>query len=136
MECENIIGIKEASGSIDQIGHVLKNRPKDFLVLSGDDAITLPLLALGIDGVISVVANVFPREFSDMVRLGLEGKFDKAREIHFRLLDFTNSLFADGSPAGVKAALEMKKLAGNYLRLPLVPVNNETYKMIQQLIRL
>ena len=135
-ECNNIIGIKEASGSIDQIGQVLRNRPKDFLVLSGDDALTLSLLALGADGVISVVANVFPKEFSDMVRFGLKGDFAKAREIHFRLLNFINSLFADGSPAGVKAALEIKKLAGNFLRLPLVPVNNSTYKLIQQLIKL
>ncbi len=135
-ECKNIIGIKEASGSIDQISQVLKNRPKDFLVLSGDDALTLSLLALGADGVISVVANVFPKEFSDMVRFGLRGDFKKARKIHFRLLDFINSLFADGSPAGVKAALEIKKLAGNHLRLPLVPANDTTYKLIQQLIRL
>lgn len=135
-ECRNIIGIKEASGSIDQISQVLNNRPDDFLVLSGDDALTLSLLALGADGVISVVANVFPKEFSSMVRFGLKGDFKKAREIHFRLLDFMNSLFADGSPAGVKAALEIKKLAGNYLRLPLVPVNDSVYKLIQQLIRL
>jgi len=135
-ECPNIIGIKEASGSIDQISQVLHKRPKDFLVLSGDDALTLPLLSMGADGVISVVANVFPKEFSDMVRLGLKGDFTKARQIHFRLLDFINALFADGSPAGVKAALEIKKLAGNYLRLPLVPVNTETYKLINQLIKL
>ena len=135
-ECENIIGIKEASGSIDQISQVLKNRPHNFLVLSGDDALTLSLLALGADGVISVVANVFPSEFSELVRAGLKGDFVKAREIHFRLLDFMNSLFADGSPAGVKAALEIKKLAGNFLRLPLVPVNATTYKLIQQLIKL
>lgn len=135
-ECPNIIGIKEASGSIDQISQVLHKRPKDFLVLSGDDALTLPLLSLGADGVISVVANVFPKEFSDMVRFGLKGDFTKARQIHFRLLDFMNALFADGSPAGVKAALEIKKLAGNYLRLPLVPVNTEIYKLINQLIKL
>ena len=135
-ECKNIIGIKEASGNFDQISQVLKNRPEGFLVLSGDDALTLPMLALGADGVISVVANVFPGEFSNMVRLGLNGDFAKARELHFRLLDFINSLFADGSPAGVKAALEIKKLAGNYLRLPLVPVNDSTYKLIKQLINL
>jgi len=133
-ECKNIIGIKEASGNLDQIGQVLKNRPNDFLVLSGDDALTLPLLALGADGVISVVANVFPLEFSNMVRAGLKGDFEKARAIHFRLLDFINALFADGSPAGVKAALEIKKLASNHLMLPLVPVNTETYKLLQQLL--
>jgi len=135
-ECKNIIGIKEASGNIDQISQVLKNRPEGFLVLSGDDAITLSLLALGADGVISVVANVFPKEFSDMVRFGLKGDFRKAREIHFRLLDFMNALFADGSPAGIKAALEIKKLAGNFLRLPLVQVNNDTYSLINKLIKL
>jgi len=135
-ECRNIIGIKEASGNLDQISQVLKNRPEGFLVLSGDDAITLPLLALGADGVISVVANVFPAEFSAMVRYGLKGDFKKAREIHFRLLDFMNSLFADGSPAGVKAALEIKKLAGNHLRLPLVPVNDSTYQLIKQHIKI
>jgi len=135
-ECENIIGIKEASGNMDQISQVLKNRPKDFLVISGDDALTLPMLSLGANGVISVVANVFPKEFSDMVRLGLQGDFTAARDIHFRLLDFINALFADGSPAGVKAALEIRKLAGNFLRLPLVPVNDSTYKLIDRLIKL
>lgn len=135
-ECGNIIGIKEASGNIDQISQVLKKRDKDFLVLSGDDALTLSLLALGADGVISVVANVFPKEFSEMVRLGMKGDFTRARAIHFRLLDFINALFSDGSPAGVKAALEIKKLAGNFLRLPLVPVNTDTYKLIKQLIEL
>lgn len=135
-ECENIVGIKEASGNIDQISQVLNKRPKDFLVLSGDDALTLSLLALGADGVISVVANVFPAEFSEMVRLGIQGNFEKARAIHFRLLEFMSALFADGSPAGVKAALEIKQIAVNFLRLPLVPVNPSTYKLIQQLINL
>jgi len=133
-ECKNIIGIKEASGNIDQVSQVLKHRPDGFLVISGDDALSLSLLALGADGVISVVANAFPAEFSGMVRYGLMGDFIKAREIHFKLLDIMNALFADGSPAGVKAALEIRQLADNYLRLPLVPVNNETYKLIKQLL--
>ncbi len=133
-ECPNIIGIKEASGNLDQISRVLKNRPKGFLVISGDDALTFSMLALGADGVISVVANVFPKEFSNMVRYGLKGDFEKARAIHFHLLEFMNAIFADGSPSGVKAALEIKKLAGNYLRLPLVPVNKETYKLINQIL--
>lgn len=135
-ECPNIIGIKEASGNLDQISQVLKNRPKDFLVLSGDDALTLPMLSLGADGVISVVANVFPKEFSEMVRLGLKGDFGRARDLHYKLLDFINALFADGSPAGVKTALEIKKLAKSFLRLPLVPVNPETQKLIRKLIEL
>jgi 4-hydroxy-tetrahydrodipicolinate synthase len=133
-DCPNIIGIKEASGNFDQITQVLKERPKDFLVISGDDGLTLPLLALGIDGVISVVANACPKEFSDMVRLGLQGNFTEARKIHFKLIEFINTLFADGSPAGIKAALEIRQLCSNFLRLPLVPVNAETYKLLQKLI--
>lgn len=134
-ECPNIIGIKEASGNFDQISYVLKHRPKDFLVLSGDDGLTLPLLSMGVDGVISVVANSFPGEFSEMVRSGLAGDFVKARNLHFLLIDFINALFADGSPAGIKAALETQKLCSNYLRLPLVPVNKEVHKQISELVQ-
>jgi len=127
----NIAGIKEASGNFDQIFQVLKNRPKDFLVLSGDDNLTLPLIAAGADGVISVTANAYPREFSEMVRHALQGNLKSARAVHYRLLDFTNALFADGSPSGIKAALELKKLCHQYLRLPLVPVNQEVLQRIQ-----
>jgi len=133
-DCQNIVGIKEASGNFDQIFQVIKNRPKDFLVLSGDDGITLPLLASGADGVISVTANAYPKEFSEMVRLGLAGNYMPARVIHYQLVDFSNALFADGSPAGIKAALEIKKLCHHYLRLPLVPVNQEVYLLINKLI--
>ncbi len=129
-ECSNIIGIKEASGNLDQITQVLNRRPQDFLVLSGDDALTLPLLALGADGVISVVANACPGDFSEMVRHGLQGDFIQGRKIHFKLMDFISALFADGSPAGIKAALEAMNLCKSYLRLPLVPVNKEVNKMI------
>ena len=129
-DCPNIVGIKEASGNFDQIFQVIKNRPKDFLVLSGDDALTLPLIAAGADGVISVTANAFPKEFSKMVSHAREANFKSARAFHYKLVDFTNSLFADGSPSGIKAALELKKLCHNYLRLPLVPVNQEAYKLI------
>ncbi|NCA75992.1 MAG: 4-hydroxy-tetrahydrodipicolinate synthase [Alphaproteobacteria bacterium] len=132
---ENIIGIKEASANFDQIFQVLKNRPKDFLVLSGDDALTLPLVASGADGVISVTANAFPHEVSQMVRYGLAGQMKAARSIHYQLLDFTNTLFADGSPAGIKAALEIKKLCQNNLRLPLVNANHEVYKKIRSLLQ-
>ncbi|MEI7663398.1 MAG: 4-hydroxy-tetrahydrodipicolinate synthase [Bacteroidota bacterium] len=132
-DCPNIVGIKEASGNFDQIFQVIKNRPDDFLVLSGDDGLTLPLLAVGADGVISVTANAWPKEFSEMVNLGLAGKFALASTLHYKLIDFTNALFADGSPAGIKAALEIKNLCGNYLRLPLVPVNQEVYNRIKQL---
>ena len=131
---QNIIGIKEASGNFDQIFQVLKNRPEGFLLLSGDDGITLPLIAMGCDGVISVVANVFPAEFSKMVKLGLEDDLTNARKIHFQLIDMINSLFADGSPAGVKAALNIKNQCLELLRLPLLPVNREVYHIIQRLV--
>ena len=108
---DNIIGIKEASGNFDQIGKVLSERPEGFLVLSGDDGLTLPQIALGCDGVISVVANIYPGLFSEMVRHSLRGDFVKAREIHYRLSEFINSLFADGSPAGIKAALSISDLS-------------------------
>jgi 4-hydroxy-tetrahydrodipicolinate synthase len=133
-DCPNIVGIKEASGNFDQIFQVLKNRPKDFLVLSGDDAITLPLIFAGADGVISVTANAYPRDFSDMVRHCMAGEVKEARELHYKLIDFSNALFADGSPSGIKAALEIKKLCHNYLRLPLVPVNQDAYNQIHQRI--
>ena len=134
-DCPNIVGIKEASGNFDQIFHVLKNRPKDFLVLSGDDALTLPLLSAGADGVISVVANAYPDVFSDMVRNGLKGDFKKARAGHFMLLGFMNALFMDGSPGGIKAALEVKKLCRNELRLPLTGVKKEVYQHIRTLVQ-
>jgi 4-hydroxy-tetrahydrodipicolinate synthase len=129
-ECPNIIGIKEASGNLDQVFQVVKGRPAGFLVISGDDGLTLPLLSAGADGVISVVANAYPREFSSMVRFGLKGDFSGARKIHYRLIDFINALFADGSPSGVKTALNRKKLCKEYVRLPLVQVNRETKKRI------
>lgn len=134
-EFSNIIGVKEASGNMEQIMALLKKRPKDFLVISGDDLLTLPLLALGADGVISVTANAFPKEFSEMVQLGLKGDVKKAREIHFRLLDIINTLFADGSPAGIKAALEIKSIIANHLRLPLVKVEKNIYSQLNTLIQ-
>lgn len=133
-DCPNIAGIKEASGNFDQIFQVLKHRPKDFLVLSGDDALTMPLLAAGADGVISVTANAYPGRFSDMVRAGINGDVTAARKLHFELLDFMNALFLDGSPAGIKAALEIMKLCKNELRLPLVGVKPDVYKHLKELI--
>jgi len=133
-DCPNIVGIKEASGNFDQVFQVIKNRPKDFLVISGDDGLALPLISAGADGVISVTANAFPLETSEMIKYAMEGNVKSAREVHYKLIDFTNALFADGSPSGIKAALEIKKLCHNYLRLPLVPVNHETYKLIQHCI--
>jgi 4-hydroxy-tetrahydrodipicolinate synthase len=133
-DCLNIVGIKEASGNFDQIFHVIKNRPKDFLVLSGDDGLAIPSISAGADGLISVAANAYPKEYSLMVKNALEGNFNSARELHYKLIDFTNALFTDGSPSGIKAALEIKKLCHNYLRLPLVPVNEAAHKQIQYCI--
>jgi len=131
---KNIVAIKEASGNFVQVMEILKNRPKDFLVISGDDALTLPLMALGTDGVISVVANAFPAEFSNMVNLCLKGKFDDARQIHFQLISIINALFEDGSPGGIKAALQIIGLCENNLRLPVVKVNKSIYIKLTNLI--
>jgi 4-hydroxy-tetrahydrodipicolinate synthase len=122
-ELDNIIGIKEASGDLGQIMDIIKGRPKGFLVISGDDVLTYPLMALGADGVISVAAHAFPAEFSGMVRYCLQGDFIKARNIHYRLKDVTNLFFEEGNPSGIKAALESMGLCSNVLRLPLVRVS-------------
>ena len=127
--------IKEASGNLDQMAMILKERPKDFLLLSGDDNLTLPILAMGGDGVISVVANVFPGPFSHMVNLSLEGDFRQARRIHLDLFEFTNLLFANGSPAGAKAALAGMGFCQEILRLPLVPVSPEYKDKITNLMK-
>ena len=134
-DCQNIVGIKEASANFDQIFRIIRDKPKDFLVISGDDGITLPLIASGADGVISVTANAYPGDVSAMVREALNGNFPVARNLHYRLIDFTNALFTDGSPSGIKAALEIRQLCLNYLRLPLVPVNTDVYHRIRDLVQ-
>lgn len=131
-DSKNILGIKEASGNFDQICQVIKNKPKDFLVLSGDDSLTLPMIAAGADGVISVTANAFPGPFSSMVKSALEGDFISARRFHYDLFDFMGALFIEGSPAGIKSALHAKGLIGNHLRLPLVPVSPEAGNVIRK----
>lgn len=132
---ENIMGIKEASGNLGQIMNIIKNRPKDFKVISGDDAITLPIIAAGGDGVISVVANAFPKDFSEMTRQCIAGNYDEARKLHYKLTTITNLMFADGSPAGVKAALEIMGLCDAVVRLPLVPVNKKIYAALEDEIK-
>lgn len=122
-DIENIIGIKEASGDLNQVMKIIKNRPDDFLVISGDDALTLPLIAAGADGVISVVANAFPRIFSDMVRAALNSDFKSARKNHYGLLPVTEMLFSEGNPGGVKAALKILGICDDVLRLPLVNIS-------------
>lgn len=134
-DVRNIAGIKEASGSLLQVMQIIQNKPGDFLVISGDDALTLPLLAIGASGAISVAANACPKPFSDMVNLGLNGSFDKASALHYKLLGLMNALFEEGSPAGVKAALEILKISHSKLRLPLVPVSDALYKKLEGILK-
>lgn len=130
----NIIGVKEASGNITQMDDIIKNKPADFMVISGDDGITFPLITLGAVGVISVIGNAFPREFSRMVRLALEGDFANALLIHHRFTELFSLLFVDGNPAGVKCLLNAKGMIQNELRLPLVPTKITTYEKIRQVL--
>lgn len=125
-----IVAMKEASGNLEQIMAIIKDRPKDFLLISGDDLLTLPMIASGADGVISVVANAFPKQFSEMVRLCLDGNFKAAGKLHYQLMRVTQLFFADGNPGGVKVALEAQKLIKANLRLPLYTVNDEIRKAI------
>jgi 4-hydroxy-tetrahydrodipicolinate synthase len=134
-EFDNIIGIKEASGNMEQIMDIIRCKPKDFLVISGDDMLTAPLLAMGADGLISVAANAFPKEVSDLVNYGLKGDWKKMREIHYRLTEITKALFADGNPSGIKAVLEIKGLIINNLRLPLVKVEKNFYNTLTTLVQ-
>lgn len=132
---KNIIGVKEASGNFAQIEEIIKNKPEEFEVISGDDSITYPLMTLGAVGVISVIGNAFPMEFGRMVRLCLEGKFQEALPIHWRFNELFNLLFVDGNPAGVKCALNALGLIENELRLPLVPTRLSTNEKIHSLIK-
>ena len=130
---QNIVAIKEASGNIGQMDDIIKNKPKHFDVISGDDGITFPLITLGAVGVISVIGNALPAEFSRMVRLALRGEYPQALEIHHRFTELFKLLFVDGNPAGVKALLSEMGLIQNELRLPLVPARLGTEKRISEL---
>ncbi len=132
---DNIIAIKEASGIFSQIDDIIKNKPEDFMVISGDDGITFPLITLGAVGVISVIGNAFPREFSRMVRLALEGDYKNARTIHHRFTELIELLFVEGNPAGVKSMLALMGLIENKLRLPLVPNTIKTYEKIRMVLK-
>lgn len=129
-ECKNFIAVKEASGNMVQCMELMLKKPKDFLLLSGDDNLVLPQIALGFDGVISVAANCFTKLFSQMVQDCLENKYEQAREAHYQLLHGIDLLFAQGNPAGVKAVLHQMQLCENELRLPLVPVSDALYNEI------
>jgi 4-hydroxy-tetrahydrodipicolinate synthase len=130
-EVDNIAGVKEAGGDMLQCMQVLRDKPRDFLVVSGDDALALPQIACGMDGVISVAANSFPKLFTEMVRLSLHGDFAAARKINDGLLEAYDLMFAENNPAGVKAFLAKEGLIENYLRLPLVPLSKEMQRRVQ-----
>lgn len=127
---DNIVAVKEASGSVDQIMRVVENKPERFTVISGDDGLTLPLISAGVKGVISVIANAFPRDWSAMVKAALNGDFDSARAIHYKYLRTVRMMFAEGNPAGVKAYLAQMGIMQNVLRLPLVNVSDDLYARI------
>ncbi len=129
-----IVAIKEASGNINQMDEIINNKPANFMVISGDDAVTFPLITLGAVGVISVIGNAFPREFSRMVRLALDGEYDSARKIHHQFIDLIELLFVEGNPAGVKSMLAVMGMIENKLRLPLVPNTITTFERIRKIL--
>ena len=133
-DCENIVAVKEASGDLSQIMEILRERPEGFHVLSGDDAITLPLIALGGDGLISVASNEAPKLMSQMVSLALEGKWNEARELHYRLLPLMEVNFIESSPGPVKAALAMMGMIDENYRLPLVPIQEKSKAKVREVI--
>ncbi|WP_316821532.1 4-hydroxy-tetrahydrodipicolinate synthase [Pedobacter gandavensis] len=127
---KNIIGTKEASGSFDQFNQILRDKPADFMLISGDDPVAMPMIALGAVGVISVVGNALPKQLSDMIRLCLNGDFKTAAPLHLDLIEFTRLIFAEGNPGGVKAALKHLGVCDDYVRLPLVQVTENLRKAI------
>lgn len=134
-ECKNIIATKEASGNVEQIMQIIAGKPQGFEVISGDDGITLPLIACGAIGVISVVANAYPSEFSNMVRQCLAGDFAGARPMHEKMFPIIQSMFAEGSPSGLKAYLSKLDIAGENFRLPVVSVSEQHRSHIHQLMK-
>ncbi len=133
-EYSNIVAIKEASGNLEQIMEVILHKPEGFLVISGDDALTLPHLSIGGDGVISVVANAFPKRFSSMVNAVMSGDMKLANEKHYELFEIIQHLFADGNPGGIKYVLQLINIGTDYVRLPLVNINQKTAKKLYELV--
>ena len=134
-DCENIVAVKEASGSLEQVDEIIKNKPKDFAVISGDDALTFPMISCGAEGVISVIGNALPKEFSRMIRLEFKGEYEGARKIHHRFTELFSLLFVDGNPAGVKAMLHEMGFIENVLRLPLVPTRISTLQKMSEILK-
>jgi len=134
-ESEKFVGIKEASGDMNQLMAIASQKPKHFKLISGDDALALPMISLGGAGVISVIGNAFPRQFSEMVRLALSNRWDDARRIQFSLLKIIDQLFLEGSPSGIKAALHILNICENHVRMPLAPVSRSTYSRLSDLIK-
>ncbi len=134
-ECENIVGIKEASGSLEHVDEMIKGKPERFDVISGDDALTFSMIASGAAGVISVIGNALPKEFSRMIRLEFQGEYEPARKIHHMFTELYSLLFVDGNPAGVKALLSDMGLIENVLRLPLVPTTIKTKEKMAAILK-
>ena len=134
-DCENIVAIKEASGSLEPVDDIIKNRPDGFDVLSGDDALTFPMVASGAAGVISVLGNALPKEFSRMIRYEFRGEYEPARRIHHKFTELYQLLFVDGNPAGVKALLHEMGMIENELRLPLVPTRIATMQKMAAILK-
>ena len=134
-DCQNIVAVKEASGNLEQVDEILKNKPDGFAVLSGDDSLTYPMIACGAEGVISVIGNALPKEFSRMIRLEQRGEFEAAVKIHHKFTDLYSLLFVDGNPAGVKALLHEMGFINNILRLPLVPTRVSTVQKMSQILK-
>ena len=134
-DCKNIVAVKEASGNLEQVDEIIKNKPDTFDVISGDDALTFPMIACGAVGVISVIGNALLKEFSRMLRLEQNGEFEPARKIHHMFTDLFNLLFVDGNPAGVKAMLHEMGMIENVLRLPLVPTRLTTMQKISECLK-
>ena len=134
-DCKNIVAIKEASGNLEQVDEIIKNKPDSFDVISGDDALTFPMVSCGAVGVISVIGNALPKEFSKMIRLQMRGEYDPARKIHHRFTDLFSLLFVDGNPAGVKAMLSEMGFIQNILRLPLVPMRIKNMQRMSEILK-
>jgi len=134
-DCKNIVAIKEASGNLEQVDEIIKNKPRDFDVISGDDSLTFPMVSCGAVGVISVIGNALPKEFSKMIRLQMRGEYSPARKIHHRFIDLFSLLFIDGNPAGVKAMLHEMGFIENVLRLPLVPMRIKNMQRMSEILK-